>query len=232
MQQQADRRPCRNRDKSEVWPPGDDSESQKNQVGITACRHQAEPGVDAPPDMDLETKPPDGDPLDDTLQDIACDDHGEHRHQDIRAEGMGPLLQADPPGQIPEGWVNKVDRVIEDVTELAGFQGDAGQLSVDRVEEGHEPGRQQTGQPRALPEPVEGGNHHDQAERGHLVGCDVPTGAELRDVEGRPWPQPFCDEIRSALVGAHEHAPFGLGLVGCAGQQGIGLLPLAQGLPV
>jgi hypothetical protein len=101
--------------------------------------------------------------------------------------------------------MDQVDAVVEDVAPLGRGQGHPGQLAVDGVEEGHDPGADQAPAEVAGPEQAEGRQHQQEAE-GHLVRRHLGQGAPAGDDPGRRRPDVLGDEVGDALVRALEQA--------------------------
>ena len=65
--------------------------------------------------------------------------------------------------------MHQIDAVIEDVAPFARGEGGAGELAVDGVEEGHDPGREAPAKIAAQEQP-EGHDHEDRANSVTMLG--------------------------------------------------------------
>jgi hypothetical protein len=114
-------------------------------------------------------------------------------------------------------------------SEAARGQRDAGELAVDRVEEGHQPGGDQAEPVPADGEQPSGEDRQDPAHRSDGVGLDPGADEHAGHGRGRPRPEPLRDQIGEALVGGGEDPILDLAHVAGVGAEEVGRLELAQG---
>ncbi len=177
--------------------------------------------------MELDAELPDEEAFQSAADEVADENDPEgqiDRHAERDAAGAEPV----PPGPVPEGRMDEVDPVIEDIAPFRRGQGHARELAVDRVEERHQPGGDEPGREHALGEEPQGEQHEDEADEGDAVGADATLRGPARHHHRRRGPEPFGHEIGDALVGAGEAQPLELDPRRRLHRSKIGLRPLAQ----
>ncbi len=161
----------------------------------------------------------------DTLQDIADDD--DSQRPAAVAQGIADGGAADRPGPIPERRMDQVDPVIHHIPEARGLQRHPGQLAIDRVEKGHDPGGDQAEGEVSVPEEDKGGDHQGRAHQRHLVGRDSVERAPARRWQRQRRPHMLGHEISDTLVAVIEQRLFDVLPIDRRVQEGRGLLALA-----
>jgi hypothetical protein len=137
--------PRGDRQQADVGPADGEAQGEHDQVRIAPRHDQPEIGVERAPSEDGKRRDP---ALERAHAQAAADvtdeyDQVEQAHRDA-GDHRGIERKADAPGHVPDGRMDEIDAVVEDISQPGRRDGDARELAVDGVEEGHDPTRQQS----------------------------------------------------------------------------------------
>src|SRR5687768_11181003 len=134
VEDQRKNRPQRNKLDTEVRTAECEAEDQDRHIGIAARGDQAELAVDTSPDMDVHPEAAQENALDDPLGDIAKHDRPNDQQLVDPLERTPVSLQSLRPCPPPEGWMDQIEPMVEDIAPFRRLAGAARELAVDRVE--------------------------------------------------------------------------------------------------
>jgi len=122
--------------------------------------------------------------------------------------------------------------MVKNMTKSTIIERDPGQFTVHRVQERHEPGRQQSPCVIPLIKQDAGQDRQDQAQARHLVRRYAMTSTESGDPLRRSRPQPLGDQISDSFVRSGKKPIFQTTTILCGDGKRYGNSNFAQFLQV